>query len=350
MTTPTTPAGWYADPGGSGRWRWWDGTSWGELAPAVTPEPAAVVPAALAAAPPAVAGTVWADGATGGGPSPAQQAVGRVDRYGAALPVPRRIGGLGGIVRGGFALVSGTALLAGIAALFTRDRPEVAVFLGAMVAVFFVPVAVLTAVWSSRAYRNVAGLMDQPTRRATAWMPASWFVPFLGFTWPFQLLQETLAVTDGPTYRRWWHGQEGRSAGARMFAGAWGGGPPGNGTLARWQAGWVSVIVLPFGPWLAAVGTDAEPIIGGIAFSLFMLGVLLAGATGFRAVARISALHDGIVVRTETGWVAPPEPAAPPAPDASAAPEPAGDASTSSGSGREPLPMPVPEAPRAPHA
>jgi uncharacterized protein YxjI len=29
MTTPI-PAGWYADPGGSGGWRWWDGTGWTE--------------------------------------------------------------------------------------------------------------------------------------------------------------------------------------------------------------------------------------------------------------------------------------------------------------------------------
>lgn len=30
---PTASAGWYADPQGSGRYRWWDGTQWGELAP-----------------------------------------------------------------------------------------------------------------------------------------------------------------------------------------------------------------------------------------------------------------------------------------------------------------------------
>jgi hypothetical protein len=315
---PMTPAGWYADPGGSGTWRWWDGVAWGELAP-------------LPAAP----------------PPPAQIPVGRIDRFGAPLPVPRRIGGLGGIVRGGFALVAGTALLAGIGVLFVRDRPGVAVFLGAMVAVFFVPVAVLTVVWSLRAYRNVAGLMEQPTRMAVGWMPGSWFLPFLCFTWPFQLLQETLAVTDGPTYRRWWHRQEGRSAGARMFAGAWGGGPPGNRVLAWWQAGWVSVIVLPFGPWLAATGTDAAPILGGIAFSLFMLGLVLAGATGFVAVGRISALHDGIVARTETGWVAPTS-SSPPAGAAvgalvvaGAGPSPVPPAP------REPLPMPVPEPPQS---
>jgi hypothetical protein len=316
MTMPMTPAGWYADPGGSGRWRWWDGVAWGELAPLPT-----TVPALVRGAPP-VPGPGWSYGVASGGPSPAQLPVGRIDRYGAPLPVPRRIGGLGGIVRGGFALVSGTALLAGIGVLLVRDRPGVAVFLGVMVALFFVPVAVLTAIWSSRAYRNVAGLMEQPPRMATAWMPASWFIPFLCFTWPFQLLQETLAVIDGPTYRRWWHGQEGRSAGARMFAGAWGGGPPGNGALARWQAGWVSVLVLPFGPWLAATGTDAAPILGGIAFSLFMLGLVLAGATGFVAVGRISALHDGIVATTDMGWVAPVAPAAAPTPPRPADPSP----------------------------
>ncbi len=313
---PMAPAGWYADPGGSGRWRWWDGRVWGELVPpTVLANGAGPVP--LTAAVPQVAGPGWSYDPVNGsgyGPAPAQLAVGRIDRWGAPLPVPRRIGGLGGVARGGFALVAGTALLAGVGVLFVRDRPGVAVFLGAMVAVFFVPVGVLTAVWSSRAYRNVAGFMDQPTRMSTAWMPASWFVPFLCFTWPFQMLQETMAVTDGPTYRRWWHSQEGRSAGARMFAGAWGPGPPGSRVLVWWQAGWVSVIVLPFGPWLAATGTDAAPILGGIAFSLFMLGLVLAGATGFVAVGRISSLHDGIVARTETGWIAPapaPAPAQP---------------------------------------
>ncbi len=29
--------GWYADPGGSGQWRFYDGTEWGELAPVAPP-------------------------------------------------------------------------------------------------------------------------------------------------------------------------------------------------------------------------------------------------------------------------------------------------------------------------
>lgn len=29
-TTPNTPAGWYPDPAGAGRSRWWDGTQWTE--------------------------------------------------------------------------------------------------------------------------------------------------------------------------------------------------------------------------------------------------------------------------------------------------------------------------------
>src|ERR1700712_2322033 len=38
---PTTPAGWFTDPGGSGHLRWWDGTAWtAHLAPQPTPEPA----------------------------------------------------------------------------------------------------------------------------------------------------------------------------------------------------------------------------------------------------------------------------------------------------------------------
>jgi hypothetical protein len=39
MTTPTTPAGWYPDPDGSGGQRYWDGTIWTEhRAPAVAPQ------------------------------------------------------------------------------------------------------------------------------------------------------------------------------------------------------------------------------------------------------------------------------------------------------------------------
>lgn len=40
------PAGWFGDPGGSGRWRWWDGEHWTEQlgswqrpAPLPTPKP-----------------------------------------------------------------------------------------------------------------------------------------------------------------------------------------------------------------------------------------------------------------------------------------------------------------------
>ncbi|RIJ08537.1 DUF2510 domain-containing protein, partial [Clavibacter nebraskensis] len=68
--TPSTPAGWYADPAGSDRLRWWDGTRWTDhladapaaAAAAAAAEPAAAptsghvapeAPAAPASAPPA---------------------------------------------------------------------------------------------------------------------------------------------------------------------------------------------------------------------------------------------------------------------------------------------------------
>ncbi|AJW78157.1 DUF2510 domain-containing protein [Clavibacter michiganensis] len=66
--TPSTPAGWYADPAGSDRLRWWDGTRWTDhladapAASAAAAEPAAArasghvapeAPAAPASAPPA---------------------------------------------------------------------------------------------------------------------------------------------------------------------------------------------------------------------------------------------------------------------------------------------------------
>jgi hypothetical protein len=42
---PTTPAGWFTDPGGSGHLRWWDGNAWtAHLAPQPTPAPTPVVP------------------------------------------------------------------------------------------------------------------------------------------------------------------------------------------------------------------------------------------------------------------------------------------------------------------
>lgn len=46
MTTPSTPAGWYPDPDGSGGQRYWDGTVWTEhRAPAVAaPQPAGEIP------------------------------------------------------------------------------------------------------------------------------------------------------------------------------------------------------------------------------------------------------------------------------------------------------------------
>lgn len=52
--TPSTPAGWYADPAGSDRLRWWDGTRWTDhltdappaAAPASAPSPAPAEPAA----------------------------------------------------------------------------------------------------------------------------------------------------------------------------------------------------------------------------------------------------------------------------------------------------------------
>ena len=41
MTTPPTPAGWYADPDGSGGQRYWDGSAWTEHRSPATPEPTA---------------------------------------------------------------------------------------------------------------------------------------------------------------------------------------------------------------------------------------------------------------------------------------------------------------------
>jgi hypothetical protein len=41
----TTPAGWYADPAGSGGMRWWDGASWGDqVQPAAQPVAAPAQP------------------------------------------------------------------------------------------------------------------------------------------------------------------------------------------------------------------------------------------------------------------------------------------------------------------
>jgi hypothetical protein len=45
-TPASTPAGWFADPAGSGQLRWWNGAAWTEhLAPQPTPEPALLPPA-----------------------------------------------------------------------------------------------------------------------------------------------------------------------------------------------------------------------------------------------------------------------------------------------------------------
>ncbi|MBF4617760.1 DUF2510 domain-containing protein [Clavibacter sp. VKM Ac-2873] len=52
--TPSTPAGWYADPAGSDRLRWWDGTRWTDHladAPAAAAASAGPASAELAAAP-----------------------------------------------------------------------------------------------------------------------------------------------------------------------------------------------------------------------------------------------------------------------------------------------------------
>jgi hypothetical protein len=41
VTTPSTPAGWYPDPDGSGGQRYWDGSAWTEHRAPASPEPAA---------------------------------------------------------------------------------------------------------------------------------------------------------------------------------------------------------------------------------------------------------------------------------------------------------------------
>ncbi len=54
-SSPSTPPGWYPD--GQGGQRWWDGTQWGEAAPAATP----MAPSMAPPAPPWGTWT-WADG------------------------------------------------------------------------------------------------------------------------------------------------------------------------------------------------------------------------------------------------------------------------------------------------
>jgi hypothetical protein len=53
MTSPQTPAGWYPDPSGSGRQRYWDGSQWTEQYDGGGGAPAAAGPGGYAAARPA---------------------------------------------------------------------------------------------------------------------------------------------------------------------------------------------------------------------------------------------------------------------------------------------------------
>ncbi len=64
---PTPPAGWYADPGGSGDLRWWDGAAW---TPHTHADPAAPAAPAAPATPPSAPSPSPAPGA---GPGPGDE-------------------------------------------------------------------------------------------------------------------------------------------------------------------------------------------------------------------------------------------------------------------------------------
>jgi hypothetical protein len=78
--TPSTPAGWYADPAGSDRLRWWDGTRWTDhLADA---------PTAAAGAAGASSGSASATGQTGSAEQAAHATSSSAPAYGQAAQQP----------------------------------------------------------------------------------------------------------------------------------------------------------------------------------------------------------------------------------------------------------------------
>ena len=201
---PLPPAGWYPDPSGGHRRRYWDGSAWTDHV--AEPGSAPIAAATAPATPPAVADRK--ELLDGGRRAKAAVLV-AVPLY-AVTPAlqaaqiresRRAIADLRTQLR---ELESGRQPLDGS----TQVRPYTPATANVFTSAASLPtlvVAVLFLIWFHRAV-TVARRLGRPSRRTPGWAVGGWFVPIGNFFLPYQSARDVFRAGDPgrDVVRRWW--------------------------------------------------------------------------------------------------------------------------------------------------
>jgi hypothetical protein len=188
MTTGgSTPPGWYQDPGDARQLRWWDGLTWTpHVAPAHAPPPPPTAPYGSPITHRVVTTTILAAAAIAG--------------VFAAFALLRRAG-----LADDFNSNSGSVSLQQLQDADDLVQTAVILQLGAFLGAF-----VALAVCTHRLYKNLPALGAASLRYTTGWGAGAWFVPFLNFVRPKQIVNDIWRASDPdapPQQGSGWHGR-----------------------------------------------------------------------------------------------------------------------------------------------
>jgi hypothetical protein len=195
-TSSGAPPGWFADPGGSTDWRWWDGSTWTAFtAPRTGFDPRSTLPVYPPRQPPDV--------------SVLFEAEERVARWAARAALLAGAGAILGISINALEASAWRRYFHSVRLLFQRigtpgyvAQPAPHAPLSSYLASVFLIPGIVFLVWQYRA-ATTASALGYPSRHEPGWGVGAWFVPIVNFWIPYGAMRDCLPPGH-PLRRRGW--------------------------------------------------------------------------------------------------------------------------------------------------